>query len=118
MLQTRELRWFFEKKASVEKQEQLTRILDCQSDAIIVVNTDGVHQIESEQEGPLMYTNELPKFLFCNSKSVELFGENLGDLSTASSESSRDRSTQLLELPQFVQLENDEIYENNSDESL
>ena len=65
-----------------------------------------------------MYTNELPKFLFCNSKSVELFGENLGDLSTASSESSRDKSTQLLELPQFVQLEHDEIYDNNSEESL
>ena len=102
MLQTRELRWFFEKKASVEKQEQLTRILDSQSDAIIVVNTDGVNQCESEQEGPLMYNNKLPEFLFCNSKSVELFGDHLGELTTATTSESREKSVQLLELPQFV----------------
>ena len=49
-----------------------------------------------------MYSNEVPKFLFCNSKSVELFGDHLGELTTATASDSREKSTQLLELPQFV----------------
>ena len=58
-----------------KKEQQMTHIMNSQSDAIVVVNSDTNNQLNPDmsQENILARADPL-NILFRNSKSVELFG--------------------------------------------
>ena len=79
--QKRELLRFFQVQAAVKKEQQLSHIFNAQSDAVLVIESP-------DDQISITNCNELPKpikkdnkpelkVLFCNNKSVEMFGFNL-----------------------------------------
>ena len=86
ILQKRELKRFMTEQAALskeavaqEKQQQVAEVLNSQSDAIIVVRkTKTKTSSNSDPEQP-SGEEDPPEFLFCNRKSVQLFGFDLAD---------------------------------------
>ena len=90
-----------------KKEQQVTHIMNSQSDAIVVVNSDKTDQVSpnlvEESAEPILPNIDPLKILFCNSKSLELFGfDPIGD--EASAEDKLFAYKQL-KLPQFLPID-------------
>ena len=101
ILQKRELKRFFQEQKAVKKEQQVSDVLNSQSDAIVVIPADEQRTEEADKEtghrgGGLL------KFLFSNSKSVRLFGFNLAGAVTPTEKD--DVASSMLRLPRFIPL--------------
>ena len=91
----------------------MKNVLDTQSDAIMIVKQSEQCLDDVEKEAGIG-KQETPKFLFCNEKSVQLFGQNLSE--TDLSEQKTNTSLSVIELPQFFALDKNtsNLYDINS----
>ena len=72
MIQIQELERFFEHEIVIKNKHQVSKVLDAQSDAILVVDTK-----QKKEENEATTSGDQFEILFCNSKSVEFFGVDL-----------------------------------------
>ena len=77
VLQKRELKRFYETREAQRKEQQVSQVLNAQSDAIFLVDAD----VEGQHNREIVVNEDYkPNFEFCNSRSVELFGFDLASI--------------------------------------
>ena len=102
-LQKRELNRFIKQRElenreqkAINKQEQITNVLDKQRDAILIVSFDQDLDVSDSQSLNIEFSNV---------KSEELFGINLADAMISEIKEEKDHALERLALPQFVPLD-------------
>ena len=77
ILQTRELKRFFGQQSAMKKEQQVSNVLNFQSDAIVVVQSERPSSTNGERSGDEEVARQEVSplsVLFCNSQSIRLFG--------------------------------------------